>query len=522
MIDLVQLKSELQRAILFTTVALIVLNPIYTIALLVIGIIVRNNVVYKKYYMMVLVVGIIGYAFATGMSREIYVVPVSWEEYILPTPPLRMIASLVITLICTYFDFGSVDMWMIADERRKQKLIYSPNEQLTYDNRQHVFIAGTTGSGKTQLIERYIKNSIQAGEPLYIISGKGSGDKKSLLDDVREMCSVYHRKLYVVSMNPRQTDRVAYNPFADWGIVEIADALCNASEFTEPHYQQHLSCWIKAVCECMKLAGISFCLDSILVFMNFNNFRVLVEKLKKEKKLTDEQVERYLSYEDISKIAQTSRARFINIMLGEGKEVVGGAQDISAVDVRKEKAILYVDMDSFAFADFTKIIGAFFINDMRHLISTEEDAGTAKRIVMDELSTYVTPQIMPLFSQSQSFGYQMVVATQSISDLDEISPVFAERVMENCGQYGILQLNSANDAERISLIIGTVMTVETTRKSTGMQLHYTADGSKKVVNAFKVTPDNIKELKPLDVLFYDKKAPDKVKMIHMKYGWQKA
>lgn len=519
MIDFVQFKNEIQKIALVVIGLIVVWNPLYMLVLLIIGMLVKNHAIYKKYYMIFLIVAIISYAVALGICEEEYLIPTTLVSYLMPLPPIRMLCSLVTALFCAYFDFGTVDKWMIADERRKQKEIYSPNQKLTFDNRSHVFAAGTTGSGKTQLLERYIRDSLEKREPLYIVSGKGSGDKQSLLDDVRDMAAKYQRKLYVVSMNPQQTDRVPYNPFKYCTIVEIADALCNASEFSEPHYQQHLSCWIKVVCECMKLANVGFCLDSVITFMDFNNFSMLVDRLVMDKKISNEQATKYRSYEDIAKVASTSRARFINILLGEGKEVIGDINSICAADVREEGAILYLDLDSFAYTDFTKIIGAFFINDMRNIVSTEK-SDAPKRIVMDELSTYVTSQIMPLFSQSRSFGYQMVVATQSIADLDEISPVFAERIMENCGQYGILQLNSANDAERISLIIGTVMTVETTRKSTGVQLHYSADGSKKVVNAFKVTPDNIKELKPLEVLFYDKKKPDKVKMIHMTYGWQ--
>lgn len=519
-IDWVQIKSEVQKILLVMILLIIVWNPVYTLILLAIGFTVRKIKKYKQYFMWFIIVAIIIYVFLLDDITFETIIPCSLHDYLLPLIPIRMIVSLVFVLVCTYFDFGNVDKWMIEDEKRRQRQIYSTNEELCFKNHSHVFIAGTTGSGKTQLLLKYIRESFRRNEPLYIISGKGSGDKDSMLNFVREMAKKYKRKIYIVSMNPQQKDRVPYNPFKNWGIIEVADALCNATNFTEPHYKEHLSCWVKAVCECMQLANITFSLQSILDFMDFDHFRYLLEVLSKDKLISKDKVSEYLKYEDIAKVASTSRARFLNILLGEGKEIIGDEKAICASDVKAENAILFLDMDSFSYSDFTQIIGAFFINDMRHIVANDTD-GLEKRIVMDELSTYVTSQIMPLFSQSRSRGYQLVVATQSIADLDEISPVFAERVMENCGQYGILQLNSANDAERISMIIGTTMTVETTRKSTGMQLHHTADGSKKVVNAFKITPDRIKELKPLEVLFYDKKQPEEVKNIKIKYGWDK-
>lgn len=321
-------------------------------------------------------------------------------------------------------------------------------------------------------------------------------------------------------MNPRRLERVPYNPLKNCSVVEVADALTNASGFTEPHYKYHLSAWVKVVCEVMALAGVHYSLDSILFFMDFDNFSTMLNKLIKSKDISAEKAEKYASYKDIAQIASTSRARFLNILLGEGKEVIGDYRNISAEDVRKENAVLFLDLDSFKYTDFTQIIGAFFINDMRHLISSEKDH-SPKRIIMDELSCYVTEQIMPLFSQSRSFGYQLVVATQSIADIEQLNEKLAVRIMENCGQYGILQLNSADDAEAVSKIIGTTISVETTRKSTGTHLHPTADGSKKVVNVFKVTPDTIKELEPLEVIFYDKKQPHKIKRVKMEYGWEK-
>lgn len=516
-IDEVQLKSQIQR-LLFLLILLIVLwNPLYTLLLLGAGFVARKNKRYKRYYMMFLVLAIVVYAGLIGYYPMETFIMESLQDYLLPLPPARMITSLCLTLAVTYFDFGSVDSWMIQEEKQRQKQIFSEKEELSFENRSHIFCAGTTGAGKTTLLIKFIYSSLRNNEPIYIISGKRSGDKGSLLEFVKKLAKVYKRKLYIVSMNEKEKERVSYNPFKDWQIIEIADALCNASEFTEPHYQQNLSCWIKVICECMKIAGIEFSLRSIVDFMVFENFRALIQDLLKKKKIIEEAAINYLDYEDIAKIAASSRARFLNILLGEGKEVIGGKNGISATDVHKENAILFVDLDSFSYTDYTKIIGAFFINDMRHIVVNSTEAGN-KRIVMDELATYVTKQIMPLFSQSRSYGYQLIVATQSIADLDEISPVFSERLMENCGQYGILQLNSAEDAERISKIIGTTISIETTRKSTGMHLHYSADGSKKVVNAFKIPPDMIKELQALQVLFYDKKEPEKVKKIELKYG----
>ena len=124
---------------------------------------------------------------------------------------------------------------------------------------------------------------------------------------------------------------------------------------------------------------------------------------------------------------------------------------------------------------------------------------------------------MPIFAQARSQGYQIIVATQSIADLSAVSETFAERVLENCGQYVVLRLNAAQDAEMMANIIGTAETVETTHKSSGTLLDAGGAGSKKVVREYKVSPDIIKELPPLQAIIYDKQDVEHIKLLEVPF-----
>ena len=119
-----------------------------------------------------------------------------------------------------------------------------------------------------------------------------------------------------------------------------------------------------------------------------------------------------------------------------------------------------------------------------------------------------TEALLPLFSQARSYGYQVIISTQSIADLENISETFAERLLENCGQYLVLQLNSSKDAETMANIIGTRRVIETTRKSSGSMLDSSAAGTKKVVHEYKCPVDDLKELRPLQAIYYNKHTPD--------------
>ncbi len=109
------------------------------------------------------------------------------------------------------------------------------------------------------------------------------------------------------------------------------------------------------------------------------------------------------------------------------------------------------------------------------------------------------------------------LATQSIADLDAVDPTFSEEILENCGQYAILQLNSAQDAERMANLIGTYDTVETTRQTSGPLLSASGAGTKKVVHEYKVSPDYIKALAPLCAVYYNKQQPEQVHVVKVPY-----
>ena len=43
----------------------------------------------------------------------------------------------------------------------------------TPDNAKHIFVCGTTGSGKTVVLSNYIKRAVDCNYPLLLVDGKG-------------------------------------------------------------------------------------------------------------------------------------------------------------------------------------------------------------------------------------------------------------------------------------------------------------------------------------------------------------
>lgn len=522
MIGKIEFHQRLKSGFPFIILAAFCFSPLYSFIIFTIILIAKH---YPKIYTKLKIFGFI--AFSIYIIAIIITIkngvgiytPHSIRKWIFGISAIRLLVPIIAFLIFIWLGNTTSDQLIIQIEQKKRNEKFKRTNKIPFEVRSHLYIAGTTGSGKTTLLLQYIQDSIISGEALYILSGKnGTDDPRSLLNITKALAKKFQRELIVVSLNHRENDHNFYNPLSEMSPTELSDALVMISDYTEPHYQSCTAMWIKALCECLALAEIPYSLNSICDFYTFDDFRDLVMHLASANKLTKAQLKGYLALKPIAEEAALSRSRYLNLLFGDGADFFGdGELFVNASTAKRKNAIFFVDLDSFRYTDYTKAIGKLFISDIRHIISAEIDMETKKRVIMDELGSFATEQIMPLFSQARSYGYQIIIATQSIADLDAVSETFSERVLENCGQYAVMQLNSAQDAEKMANILGTYYSVETTRKSIGQLLDPSGTGTKKVVHEYKVPPDYIKELQPLNVVYYNKRQPNTVNLIKVPF-----
>lgn len=520
--DTMNLRQRIAAMLPCFALAAFLFSPLYSLALFAVykHLDAKNKCKMKLFYavLLVLVIDLLVIYFG-GKNVILHAAPSNILEWFFIPSPLRLCVPLVVALlyVCCGNTQADTELLQAAKRARVDNCVHT--SAVDFGNRMHTFVAGTTGAGKTTLLLQYVKDSIQHEEPLYILSGKnGTDDLHSLLNMTRKLAAFYHRDMYLISLNPREVERRPYNPFASMSPGEVADALVSMSVYTEPHYKYCALIWIKAIAECLALAGVSLSLAAICNVYLWDDFAVLLGQLARNGKITKEQQREYLGLKKVADEAALSRSRFQNLLFGDGSDLFRHPEhSISASTAHKAGAIFFVDLDSFRYNDFTEAVGRLFIADMRHIIGSETNMTIHKRIILDELGAYATDQLMPIFAQARSYGYQLIAATQSIADLSAVSDTFAERLLENCGQYAVLRLNSAEDAEKMSNIIGTREVVETTHKSSGLLLDASGAGTKKIIHEYKVPPDTIKELPPLHAIVYDKQDTEHIKLLKVPF-----
>lgn len=126
----------------------------------------------------------------------------------------------------------------IIGVNKSNKLICCP------DNSKHIFVSGTTGSGKTVLLSNFIETACMMNYGALIVDGKGDEGKGSLLEITKKFCKEYNRKLYIVSMNnPSISNK--YNPFAGADETVAKDMLINMTQWSEEHYKSNTERYIQ-------------------------------------------------------------------------------------------------------------------------------------------------------------------------------------------------------------------------------------------------------------------------------------
>ena len=428
--------------------------------------------------------------------------------------PKSLVVGLDCFALCLYSlaRFVPSDQMLLERSEQERQARQIHLDDIPIEHRTHIAVLGTTGSGKTTALMRYVAHAMEHNQRLYIVSGKnGTDDNYSLLNQVKRLAQARGYQLLLVSLNEREPMRQPYNPLAEMSPTEAADALTAISEYTEPHYKAVTTSWLKAICECLIAAGTPLSLNAICEYYDYSALNGLLTKLCKAGTITKEDVVRYRSLAKIAEEASLSKSRYANLLMGEGASLFGNGLDCCcASQVKDSKTIFFLDLDSFRYEDFTRSIGKLFIADLRHVISVEADFNQEKDVILDELGSFATEQLLPICAQARSYGYQLIVASQSIADLEAVSDTFTERLMENCGQYCVLQLNSAKDAEFMANLFGTFTTTETTYVSLDQRLGDGVKGTKRLVHEYRISPDEIKGIPPLTAFFYNKRRPDVV------------
>ena len=364
------------------------------------------------------------------------------------------------------------------------------------DNAKHVFICGTTGSGKTVAISNFVKRVIDKDYPALIIDGKGDTGEGSILDIVTTLNN-NKKKLYVINLSePEKSDK--YNPFRNASTTMARDMLINMTDWSEEHYKLNAERYLQRILQLFKIAGAKPTFQRIVKYLPLENFETLSAHLLKKDLITKQD---HLANIDISstsgKIAQASTARFSTIAESEvGTIFADNGIDIS--HAMQENAIILFILNPLVYPELSPAFGRLVLIDAKIAVGNLFKNHVPKSFfIMDEINSYATTGLTDLVNKSRSAGVTCVLATQSLSDLDfACGDAYKEQIIENCNNYLVMRQNSGVNAENWANILGTRSTMEVTHQlqQQGLNTSETGFGSARLVREYLYHPDDIKAL----------------------------
>ena len=364
------------------------------------------------------------------------------------------------------------------------------------DNAKHVFVCGTTGSGKTVALSNFIKNAIENDLPALIVDGKGDIGNGSLLDIVQKL-NQNRKKVYTINLSePETSDK--YNPFLNASSAMATDMLINMTEWSEEHYKLNAERYIQRILQLLELAKIPLSFGKIITcmkptkFTDMSNYLLKMELISKE-----EHVDNLELLKTSGKIAQSSVARFSTIAESEAGKILSD-NGINIAQALKENAIILFILNPMLFPELSPAFGRLALIDSKIAIGELYRNRVPRTFfIMDEISSYATTALTDLVNKSRSANVTCVLATQSLSDLDfAVNEAYKEQIIENCNNYIILRQNSGVNADYWANVIGTRATLETTHQlqQTGLITAETGYGSVRRVREYLYHPDDIKVL----------------------------
>ena len=399
------------------------------------------------------------------------------------------------------------------------------------DDAKHIFIAGTTGAGKTVAISNFIESAMQKNNPVFAIDGKGDLGNGSLLDYMQSLSEKNNRKLYVINfVEPTLSDY--YNPFKNAGMTEAKDMLIGMTEWSEPHYKINTERYLQLLIKILNIKKIRLDLNTIIKYTP-TQFQNLIEEMKNNNELG---IDEFTKISDIiehsADIINSAMARFATTAESEAGEIFTN-DGIDIYTAMEEKANILMILDPLGKPEFSKQVGILAMLDAKKAVSKifkdkklfpDMDI-PRKYFILDEFNVYASDIAINLLNKSRTANVTCIPAVQSLSDLDKAGgKALRNQVIENCNNYLIMRQNSYDSSAEWEKVIGQeevtnfTYSVEEKKSLFGHSILNTGNASKHTAMESKYTYSDIQNLENSQAILIskDQKIDKKIKVRFVK------
>lgn len=374
---------------------------------------------------------------------------------------------------------------------------------------KHIFICGTTGSGKTVTISNFLETIFNYDYPALIVDGKGDTSNGSLLDYIEKYKKLYpNKKVYIINLNnPKNCDK--YNPFLKKEPTVIKDMLISMTDWSEEHYKINTSRYIQKLIYLMQENELSVTMENVIKHLSIEAFKNLSLELQKKKIISKEtHLENIKQAESVTKIIEGTIARFSLLIESDIGDILKDSnRGIDIPTALNENAIILFVLNPLTYPEISPLFGRLVTIDAKQGVNSLFHKKFKRTFyIFDELSMYASNELLLLVNLSRSANITSILATQSLSDLDSVNEAFRKQVIESCNNYIIMRQNEPSNVEIWANTIGTRNSMNVTYQIKNNQgaTDTTGVGSARRTREYLYHPDVIKNLKTGEAIFISK------------------
>jgi len=362
---------------------------------------------------------------------------------------------------------------------------------------RHCLIVGASGSGKTVTIGNIVESAVNRKIPVIFVDGKGDSD---LHDSVKEYCEA--KGVNFKGLSGANDDSSVYNPLSTGDFTSKKDRIIALREWSEDHYRILAEGYLQTAFKVLEAANIDVDIVSLSKNLDYENLIMLAREID-----SDDLLEELAKKEDAVKQISSLIAEIDNLAgsaAGELLDCSSGRPIIKMRDVIDNGGVAMFSINSLQFPQFSSTLGKLVINDIKALCGDQLKQKSNKPfyVILDEFSAFAGDQTEKLINMGRGAGAMTILGTQTLADLDDVSPSFAGKIIGSVNTFIVHSLNNSDDAERTASIFGTRRTSELTHQVG--EAGATGAGSLRSTRKYFVHPDDIKSLDVGEAYVYSK------------------
>ncbi len=426
----------------------------------------------------------------------------------------------------------------------KERVSLDPHE-LNY----HMVALGGTGTGKTTLIASLMEVALRNGKPVIFFDGKG--EEQSMLA-FKALAEAYGCNVSLFT----ESNSLTYNPVKHGTPTEVRDKLLNLFEWSEPFYKTFSSRYLQLVVKLIDEVKLPrdlktiYDLTSIALVNDLFKEQYEEQEIEEEVLVESKSTEKTNRYEDLisdffepdeeqstsairgeevriqkrtiralreelKKMKETFDMDFsdkdsqrclsgLRNQLGEliesdlGHLFIESDKGIDLQKITDQNDVVIFSISGSRYRDYIQKLGRMVVLDVNSLVGYRQTVGKKPIFtVYDEFSAYGNAEIVDIVNKARSAGFECIISTQSLADIDAVDPTLTDRILTNCNTLATGRMNASKDAERIADLFGTYSDHEITQQVEKQNNYRRIEkdrGTVRQVDRYRAHPTEIKNL----------------------------